>query len=218
MTQLLNDVSHVVVEVTTNHYRSAGVLLDDVPGDLSDSDCPVLQVLLFSWFEIAVENLDIFVAELQLGPTEESAECLHKLESRVSSRSIPASTTSSLHGLVRPESPKIEGGLQLGLVEADHLGSVILQEFIDTLLFRLRVQTSDIEGDQFELLPLRSHIGEVSTDVLFVSVGECVLPVFSATGSTPTLILAFVLGLLALLWWWLGYLLFLLFGCLSYHR
>jgi hypothetical protein len=31
-------------------------------------------------------------------------------------------------------------------------------------LFQLGVKTSDIEGDQFELLPFRSHIGELSVD------------------------------------------------------
>jgi hypothetical protein len=75
--QLLDDVSHVVIEVTTYDYRSAGVLPDDVSDDLRHSYCPILQVLLFSWLEIAVENLDVFVAELQLGPTEECPECLH---------------------------------------------------------------------------------------------------------------------------------------------
>jgi hypothetical protein len=75
--QLLDDVSHVVVEVTTYDYRSAGVLSDDVSDDLRHSRCPVFQVLLFSWLEIAVENLDVFVAELQLSPTEECPECLH---------------------------------------------------------------------------------------------------------------------------------------------
>jgi hypothetical protein len=68
---LLNDVSHVVVKVTTYDYRSAGVLSDDVSDDLRYSCCPVFQVLLFSWLEIAVENLDVLVAELQLSPTEE---------------------------------------------------------------------------------------------------------------------------------------------------
>jgi hypothetical protein len=43
----------------------------------------------------------------------------------------------------------------------------MLQEVIYDLLFGLRVQTSDIEGDQFELLPVRSHIGEFSVDVSF---------------------------------------------------
>jgi hypothetical protein len=71
--QLLDDVTHVVVEVTTNDDRSVGVLSDNVSDNMSDSDRPVLQVLLFSWLEIAVENLDVFVAELQLSPTEECA-------------------------------------------------------------------------------------------------------------------------------------------------
>ena len=75
--QLLDDVSHVVVKVTTHDYRSAGVLPDYVSDDLRHSCCPVFQVLLFSWLEIAVENLNVFVAELQLSPTEECPECLH---------------------------------------------------------------------------------------------------------------------------------------------
>ena len=62
--QLLNDVRHVVVKVSTYDYRSAGVLSDEVPDDLCHSCCPVLQVLLLSWLEIAVENLNVFAAEL----------------------------------------------------------------------------------------------------------------------------------------------------------
>ena len=77
----------------------------------------------------------------------------------------------------------------------------MFQEIIDDLLFGLLVQTSDIEGDQFELLPVRSHIGESSVDVSSVPVGECISPVLSAIGSTPTRILVFALGLLTLLWW-----------------
>jgi hypothetical protein len=75
--QLLNDVSHVVIKVSTYDYRSAGVLPNDVSDYLCHSYCPVFQVLLLSWLEIAVENLDVLVAELQLSPTEECAECLH---------------------------------------------------------------------------------------------------------------------------------------------
>jgi hypothetical protein len=47
----------------------------------------------------------------------------------------------------------------------------MLQEITYDLLFGLRVQTSDIKGDQFELLPVRSHIGESSVDMLSLSVG-----------------------------------------------
>ena len=83
--QLLDDVSHVVVEVTTHDYRSAGVLPDDVPDDLSHSYCPLLQVLLFSRFEIAIQNLNVFVAEFQLSPAEKCPKCLHQLQPGVGS-------------------------------------------------------------------------------------------------------------------------------------
>jgi hypothetical protein len=74
----------------------------------------------------------------------------------------------------------------------------MFQEIIYDLLFGVRVQTSDIEGDQFELLPVRSHIGESPVDVLSVPFEECISSALSAIGSTPTRILVFVLGLLTL--------------------
>ena len=77
MSQLLDYVCHVVVEVTTDDNRSIGVLSDNVSDNLSDSDGPVLQVQLFSRLEITIEDLDILAAELQLSPAEEGAECLH---------------------------------------------------------------------------------------------------------------------------------------------
>ena len=83
--QLLDDVSHVVVEVTTHDYRSAGVLPDDVPDDLGHSYGPLFQVLLFSRLEIAVENLNVLVAEFQLSPAEKCPKCLHQLQSGVGS-------------------------------------------------------------------------------------------------------------------------------------
>ena len=72
--ELLDDVVHVVVKVTTDDYRSVGVLPDDISDNFRDSHSSLLQVLLLSWMEIAIENLDIVVAELQLGPTEISSE------------------------------------------------------------------------------------------------------------------------------------------------
>ena len=60
--QLLDDVTHVVVEVTTDDDRSIGVLSDNVSDNLTDSDGPVLQVLLFSRLEITVDYLDVLVA------------------------------------------------------------------------------------------------------------------------------------------------------------
>ena len=59
-----------------------------------------------------------------------------------------------MHGLERPEPTKEEWGLQLGLTITDHLRSVVFQEIVDDLLFGLLVQTSDIEGDESELLPV----------------------------------------------------------------
>ena len=93
----------------------------------------------------------------------------------------------------------------------------MFQEIIYDLLFGVRVQTSDIEGDQFELLPVRSHIGESSVDVLFVPVGECISPILSVTGSTPITKHLFVLGLLTLLRWRLVVLLLFLFELSLIH-
>ena len=83
--QFLNDISHVVVEVTTYDYRSVGVQSDNVSGDFNHPFSSLFQVLLFSWLQIAVENLNVSVAELQLGPTEIRAKCLHQLQSGVGS-------------------------------------------------------------------------------------------------------------------------------------
>ena len=62
--QLLDDVSHVIVKITADDYRSSGVLSDDISGDLDHPFCSLLQVLLFSRLKIAVENLNVLVIEL----------------------------------------------------------------------------------------------------------------------------------------------------------
>jgi hypothetical protein len=128
--QLLDDVHHVVIEVTTDDNRSAGVLPDDISHDLDYSNKPVLKILLLSWLDIAVKDLDIMVAKLQLGQAEESSECLHQLQSGVGPGGVPTATTSSLHSLVCQEPVEIEGRLELSLVEADHLRSIMLQKII----------------------------------------------------------------------------------------
>ena len=46
-----------------------------------------------------------------------------------------------------PEPTKIEWALQLGLVEADYLRSIMLQEIIDDLLLVLGVESPHIEGN-----------------------------------------------------------------------
>jgi len=135
--QLHDDVSHVVVKVTTNDYRSIGVLLDDVPYHFSYSHRSLLKVLLLSRLEVAVENLNIVVAKLQLSPTKVIPKCLHQLQMGVGSRSIPTSPTASMHGLERQKPTQEEWGLLLGITEADNLGSVVFQEIVDDFLFGL---------------------------------------------------------------------------------
>ena len=71
--------------------------------------------------------------------------------------------------------------MQLGLAEADHLRSIVLQQVIDYLLFGLLVQSSDIEGNEFELIPVSSHFSESSVDFVPSTIGECILSVFSVT-------------------------------------
>ena len=79
--------------------------------------------------------------------------------------------------------------MQLGLAEADHLRSVVLQEVVDDLLFGLLIKSSDIEGNELELFPVRSHFREITVDVLSVPVGSIVSPVLSVVCSIPTVIL-----------------------------
>ena len=75
--QLLDDVAHVVVEVTTDDNRSMRVLPDDISGDFRYPLSPLLQVLLFPRLEVAVEDLDILITQFQLGPAEVRPKCLH---------------------------------------------------------------------------------------------------------------------------------------------
>ena len=86
-----------------------------------------------------------------------------------------------MHGLKRPEPTQVEWALQLGLAEADHLRSVVLQEIIDDLLFGLLIKSSDIEGNEFELFPFRSHLREIAVDMLFVPVKDRTSSVSSVT-------------------------------------
>ena len=67
----------MVIKVTTYDYRSIGVLSDDVSGDLDHPFSSLFQIRLFARLKIAVENLNVLVAELQLSPTEIGAKCLH---------------------------------------------------------------------------------------------------------------------------------------------
>ena len=64
----------MIVEVSTDNNRSVWVLAYDISDDVQDSFGSVLQVLLFSRVEIAVDNLDICAPELELGPSHVSPE------------------------------------------------------------------------------------------------------------------------------------------------
>ena len=72
----------------------------------------------------------------------------------------------------------------------------MFKEIVHDLLFRLLVQTSDIEGDESKLLPVGFHFREISLNPRSIFVGECISPMFSVICSTPTVPLIFVLGLL----------------------
>ena len=75
----------------------------------------------------------------------------------------------------------------------------MLQEIVDDLLLGLGVQTTDIKGDQFELLPDGPCIGAFPVDVRSFSIGQRTLPIFSVCGSVTLLILLLSLGFLLLL-------------------
>ena len=74
---MLDDVAHVVVEVTTDDNRSMRVLSNDVSDSFRDTLGSFLQVRLFSRLEIAVKHLNILVTQFQLGPAEVCPQCLH---------------------------------------------------------------------------------------------------------------------------------------------
>ena len=62
--QLLDNIRHVVIEVTTHDNRSAGVLSNDVPNDIHDPHCPFFEVLLVPWLQVTVEDLNIYATQL----------------------------------------------------------------------------------------------------------------------------------------------------------
>ena len=55
----------------------------------------------------------------------------------------------------------------------------MLQQVVNDLLFGLLVQSSDIEGNEFELIPLSSHFSKSSVDFVPSTIGKCILSVFS---------------------------------------
>jgi hypothetical protein len=184
--QSLTHRHYVIVEITAHDDWCVGVLFDDILYDVQDSLGSVSQVLLFSRVEIAVENLDIRVSQLQLGPTEICPERLHQLVSGVRSSRIPATPVALEHRLVGPKASQEHWALQLRFAEADHLRSVATHEFVDHLLLRLGVDTSDIKGKEFELLPVRSHFRETAIDVVSPVVRGRIRQVLSVLGLHPS--------------------------------
>ena len=68
----------------------------------------------------------------------------------------------------------------------------MLQQVIDYLLFGLLVQSSDVEGNEFELIPVSSHFSESSVDFVPSTIGECILPVLSVSGLSNSTVFAFL--------------------------
>jgi hypothetical protein len=114
--------------------------------------------------------------------------------SGVRSCCVPATPVALEHRLVRPEASQVHCRLQLGFAKADHLGSVASHKFVDHLLFRLGVETSDIEGEEFELLPVSSHFRESAIDVVSLTVRSCIRQVLSVVGLVPSRSLRLLFG------------------------
>ena len=114
--------------------------------------------------------------------------------SGVCSCCVPATSISLEHRLVRPEAYQVHCRLQLGFAKADHLRSVASHKFVDNLLFRLGVETSDIEGKEFELFPVSSHFRESAIDIVPLTVWSCVRQVLSVVGLTPSRSLCLLFG------------------------
>ena len=68
----------------------------------------------------------------------------------------------------------------------------MLQQVIDSLLFGLLVQSSDVKGNEFELIPFSSHFSEISVDFLPNTIGECILPVSSVSNLTSSTVFVFL--------------------------
>ena len=62
MVQLSQHMRHVVIEITTHHQYSVGILPDDILDDISHPLRSLLQVRLLTWFKVAVQHLDVGTA------------------------------------------------------------------------------------------------------------------------------------------------------------
>ena len=134
----------VVVEVPADDDRGMRVLPGDVLGDIDNSFGAVLQFLLFSWLDIAVENLDCVSADLQLCPAEMCSHGLHQRQLGIRQRRCPTATMALCIRLERPVVLEVEWTLKFRLVETYELWSVLAEDLVHLLLFLCGVDASDI--------------------------------------------------------------------------
>ena len=87
LSQCLTNHRDVVVKVPADDDRGMRVLPGDVLGDIDDSLGAVLQVLLLSRLDIAVEDLECVSADLQLCPAEMCSHGLHQRQLGIRQRS-----------------------------------------------------------------------------------------------------------------------------------
>ena len=136
--QRLTYHSNVVVEVPTDDDRGMRVLPGDVFGDIDNFLGTILQLLLLSWLDVAVENLHTVTTDLQLGPAQVCAHSLHQRQLRVGERRCPAATIFLGIGLKGPVAVKEERTLKLCLIETYKLWSVLGEDLVQFSVVSLR--------------------------------------------------------------------------------
>ena len=94
----------MVVEVPTDDDRDMRVLPGDVFGDIDDPFGTVLQLLLFSWLDVAVEDLYSVGTDLQLCPAQVGTHGLHQRQLRIGEQRSPAATMALCIGLEKTSS------------------------------------------------------------------------------------------------------------------
>ena len=196
--QCLTHHRNVVVEVPTNDDMGMWVLPGDVFGDIDDPFGMVLQLLLFSWLDVAVEDLYSVGTDLQLCPAQVGTHGLHQRQLRIGERRCPAATMSLCIGLERPVAVEEEWALKFCLIETYELWSVLGEDLVHLLLFLCGVDASHIVVHDGELVAVLRHflrslirsssLPLVTTDCISSSlcavVGACVVVAATSTSST----------------------------------
>ena len=89
------EVGDVVIKVTTYHNRSIRILPYDVFDDVCHPHRSFLLELLFPWFEVAIQHLNLTVASLHSHPTEVLSPVSVSFSWKPQPNSPRSSTTSS---------------------------------------------------------------------------------------------------------------------------